>query len=228
MDRVPTFGTGDPPPPLKALWQVESDDGTYYIDGDHEIHLLGESVDGDEFDDSVIAHEAGHYIEDVVGKSDSPGGDHDGSPTDPRLAWSEGFATYYALVITDSSLYIDTARDGGFAYDGEGSNTRAMPAGPIGQDVSEDTVTEILYDIGDAPATDDDPLAGDHNLVFSVERFLRTATLRNVGSPGVDLIDFLDSWFVSNGLATCAEVRTIVVTSHGFPYDFGGAAGACP
>ncbi|MBX3155588.1 MAG: hypothetical protein KF773_06295 [Deltaproteobacteria bacterium] len=226
MDRVPAAFNVTNPPPVTALWQVGSDDGTYYLDGDHEIHLLGEEVDGDEYDDSVIAHEAGHYIEDVIGRTDNPGGDHDGSPTDPRLAWSEGFATYFALVITDSAVYIDTARDGGFTFDGEASVTRAVANGGIGQDVSEDMVTEILYDMGDGLG--DDPLDGTHDAVLALQPFLRTATLRAAGTPGMDLVDALDGWFVKNGLASCAAIRTIVVATRLFPYDFGGAAGACP
>jgi hypothetical protein len=58
--------------------------------------------------------------------------------------------------------------------------------------------------------------------------YLRTAALRAAGEAGVDLVDFLDGFFVTDGLAHCAEVRQIVVTSHAFPYDFGGPAGACP
>ena len=38
----------------------------------------------------------------------------------------------------------------------------------------------------------------------------------------------LNGFFVAAGLTHCAAVRQIVVTTHAFPYDFGGPAGPCP
>nr|HPI41570.1 hypothetical protein [Pseudobdellovibrionaceae bacterium] len=59
--------------------------------------------DTDHFDNSVILHEYGHFLEDVYGKSESPGGSHNGDfIIDPRLAWSEGWANYIqASIISD-------------------------------------------------------------------------------------------------------------------------------
>jgi hypothetical protein len=44
---------------------------------------------------------------------------------------------------------------------------------------------------------------------------------------GVDLVDWLDGWFVLDGLSTCAPLRSIVGLRM-FPYDFAGPGGACP
>lgn len=222
-------GLGVPPVPVTAIWEKNSTDGTYYS-GDATIHLLGAASDDDGYDDTVILHELGHFIEDSVGRSDSPGGGHDGSPTDPNLAWSEGFATYWAMSLKDLPFYGDSNSGGGWGYDAETSVTRApQPAGPIGQDVGENMITEVLWDIGDAPGGDDDQVAGDHLVVQSVQpTYLRTSALRQVGEGGVDLVDFLDGYFVAAGLSTCAAVRQVVVTTHTFPYDFAGPAGPCP
>ena len=222
-------GLGITPQRLTAVWEKGSTDGTYYS-GDRTIHLLGSANDDDGYDDTVILHEIGHFFEHVVGRTDSPGGSHDGSPTDPNLAWSEGFATYWAMAVKQIPFYGDSNAGGGWGYNGEVTVTRApQPAGDIGQDVAENMTTEVLWDLGDASATDDDPLAGDHLRVEGVQpTYLRTAALRAAGEAGVDLVDFLDGFFVADGLTRCAEVRQIVVTSHAFPYDFGGPAGACP
>lgn len=49
------------------------------------------------FDDYVIIHELGHHIENVCGSLLSPGGSHYIiARVDPRLAWAEGWANYFA------------------------------------------------------------------------------------------------------------------------------------
>ena len=96
---------------------------SFYRPGVHELYILGgmngdvASSDTDHFDDSVIMHEYGHFLEDVYGKSNTPGGSHNGNGLiDPRLAWSEGWANYFQAMVKTSasippasaSLYIDT------------------------------------------------------------------------------------------------------------------------
>lgn len=219
---------GVTPVKLTAIWYRGSDDGTYYIPGNHEMHLLGASSDDDGYDDTVILHEAGHFVEDTVGRSDSPGGFHDGSPTDPRLAWSEGFSTYWSMAAINMPFYGDSNSGGGWGYNAETSNEGApQPTGNMSQQVGENLITEILWDMGDG--AEDDQLAGDQIAVRMVQpMYLRTASLRNVGVAGVDLVDFLDGWFSTDGLGKCAAVRSIVTTSRGFPYDYAGPGGSCP
>jgi hypothetical protein len=218
---------GGTPEPVTAVWQRNSNDGTYYLDSENTMYLLGLSSDDDGYDDHVILHEAGHYMEDSLGRSDSPGGAHGGEPVDPRLAWSEGYSTYWAMSVLGAPIYIDTMASGGWSYNAETTVTAANINGAIGQPLSEDTVTEILWDLGDDGP--DDPFAGTHEPVAAVQLdYLRTAVLRVIGQGGVDLVDFLDGFFLADGLGRCAEVRTIVEAVHRFPYDFAGPAGACP
>lgn len=213
-----------------AQWTRGAADGTYYLDWVNGMFLLGEAADDDGYDDAVIIHELGHHIEDAYGRSDSPGGAHGGEPTDPRLAWSEGFATYFSSVVRDSSLYMDSNAAGGWYVDLESMVTTANPGGAMTQDVSEDMVGELLWDIGDAPAGDDDAraTAEAHTDVLRVQTdYLRGMVTTPRGVSGIDLVDFLDGWFQLMGLSTCAGVESIVA-SRLFPYDFSGPAGACP
>jgi len=227
FDRLQAVYADPSPPPLKIVWEKGNDDGTYYFE--HAIHLLGDVSDDDGFDDTVMLHELGHYVEDVEGRTDSPGGSHDGTPTDPRLAWSEGWATYWALAVRDQPIYMDTNAGGGFNQNADIEVVKANAGGAIGQDVSEDMVAEILWDMGDAPSGDDDPLAGTHDADILVQQqYLKTAVLRNVGSGGADLVDWLDGWFVKDGLTHCTGVKKVVLTDHSFPYDFAGPGGTCP
>lgn len=94
---------------------------SFYKPGERKLYILGgyngnvSSADTDHFDPAVILHEYGHFLEDVYGKTDSPGGYHNGDAViDPRLAWSEGFANFFQGAVLNKSYYLDTA---GFCND---------------------------------------------------------------------------------------------------------------
>jgi hypothetical protein len=222
---------GDPTPTaLKLVWSRGHANGTFY--GGNSIFLLGTTDDDDGYDDTVILHETGHFVEDSEGRSDSPGGPHGGAPVTPTLAWSEGFSTYWACATQNQPIYSDSNANGGFADNIDTDNTAANAAAGVDQNVSENLISEILWDLGDnrskAGADDDMVSDGTHNRVVAVQpKYLATASLRNVGAQGVDLVDFLDGWFKLNGLSSCPGSRAIVA-KHTFPYDFAGPGGTCP
>lgn len=88
---------------------------SYYLNGKRELYILGgvggdtKVTDMDHFDNSVIVHEYGHFIEDQFGKPDSPGGSHNGNGIiDPRLAWGEGWANYFQAAVSGIPVYRDT------------------------------------------------------------------------------------------------------------------------
>lgn len=102
-------------PKVKVYWKVGFTPSSYfggssavsfYQSGTTELYILGgmngdvKSSDTDHFDNSVILHEYGHFLEDIYAISDSPGGSHNGQRLiDPRLAWSEGFANFFAAEV---------------------------------------------------------------------------------------------------------------------------------
>ncbi len=88
---------------------------SYYLGGTYSLYIGGGEngnttyTDTDHFDNSVIIHEYAHFIEDVFGKPDSPGGSHNAnSIIDPRLAWGEGFANYFQAAVLGINYYRDT------------------------------------------------------------------------------------------------------------------------
>lgn len=88
---------------------------SYYLNRRRELYLQGGqsgnvlSSDMDHFDNSVILHEYAHFLEDVFGAPNSPGGSHSGDGIiDPRLAWSEGWANFFQAAVTGEARYRDT------------------------------------------------------------------------------------------------------------------------
>lgn len=85
---------------------------SFFVASEDRLYILGgkngdvKASDTDHFDDSVILHEYGHFLEAHYSHSDSPGGSHNGNfIIDPRLAWSEGFANYFQAAVLDTIVY---------------------------------------------------------------------------------------------------------------------------
>jgi hypothetical protein len=95
---------------------------TFDASGRPVMYLLGaENVDTDEYDRPVVAHEMGHYIQQVLSRDDSVGGPHNGDDKlDMRLAFSEGWGNAWSGIVLESAIYHDsegTGQRGGFAID---------------------------------------------------------------------------------------------------------------
>ncbi len=111
---------------------------SFYVNSDRKLYILGghngdvKNIDTDHFDASVIHHEYGHFLEDAYGKSESPGGSHNGnSLIDPRLAWSEGFANYLQAQLLNGryfteGYYVDTMGFRGDSIEGSGPSAGLM------------------------------------------------------------------------------------------------------
>ncbi len=92
---------------------------SFYLPGYSRLFILGgqdgdlNNSDTDHFDNSVVLHEYGHFLEDALFASDSPGGSHNGNRIiDPRLAWSEGWGNFFQAAVlygaNSTPYYIDT------------------------------------------------------------------------------------------------------------------------
>lgn len=92
---------------------------SFYAPGNSKLYILGgingdvRSSDTDHFDDSIILHEYAHFLEDIYGHSQSPGGSHTGNfIIDPRLAWSEGWANFFqSAVLTGADAFENSASE---------------------------------------------------------------------------------------------------------------------
>lgn len=155
-------------PALIIDWGAQSA-GTFFSGGSPQrIALLSDlSEDTDEFDQHVVAHEFGHYIEHNFSRSDSIGGSHSlGDRLDPRVAFGEGFGyAFAAIVLADPNArdsYVDngTLASGGFNIE---TNPATSPPGSGGDRdgcwCSESSVWSILYDIFDGASDGSDNLS---------------------------------------------------------------------
>lgn len=155
--------------PLEARWSENNitsngalEDGeigtTFYNLNEQAMYILGfENNDTDEYDESVVAHEWWHYVEDALLRTENLGGPHtSGDRLDMRVAFSEGLGNGWAAVANGDPLYIDSGGNGqqqGFNFSLE-ANGGTNPGW-----YSESSVQSIFYDLLDAGANDDDNLS---------------------------------------------------------------------
>lgn len=156
-------------PPVFAYWvRGGTREWSYYRgerpagSGRFALELLGGDpgrasiTDTDEHDEAIILHELGHFVMDRLSSDSSTGGMHPrGARIDPGLAWEEGRASWFALVVLGAPLYRDTIGVqpwGSLRLDEnleEGADAVAGLA-------SETSVAKVLWDL-----SDDGPLDSD-------------------------------------------------------------------
>lgn len=123
------------------------------------VYILGaENVDTDEYDEDVVAHEWGHYIESQLSRSDSIGGNHSLiDHLDMRVAFSEGLGNALSGIINGDNFYVDSfgnSQANGFAINLE-TKSNASPTGWF----SEDSIQTLLFDIADSNNEGQDTLS---------------------------------------------------------------------
>jgi hypothetical protein len=115
------------------------------------MYVLGDFTQGDtdEFDQHVLAHEFGHYLEANFARSDSIGGEHsDGDKLDLRVAFGEGWGNAFAGMVLNDPIYRDSfgGASSDFSINMEADDTRFGDGGWY----SETSIAEILWDAFDA------------------------------------------------------------------------------
>jgi hypothetical protein len=151
--------------------------------GTPTIRILGdENDDTDEYDVSVIVHEFGHYFEDQLSRSDSPGGSHSlSNRLDSRLAFGEGWGNAFAGMILGDPVYRDTAgaqQGSGFAFSVEADLTAATGTSRDQGWFNEGSVQQILYDIFDSTNDGADTISGGFEPLYNA--FTDPAYINNV------------------------------------------------
>jgi hypothetical protein len=182
-----------------------------------------DSGDHDEFDDDVILHEYGHFMSYSFSKPAEAGGTHylNDSTQDIRLAWSEGWATFFSAVardrahLPDSDAMVNTrGGDPGhpenpFSYFFEietphsdllSSPSIATPLETHGvYSTSEVAVSAVLWDLYDSANEPGDSFSLGASAVWDVFRRLAAAP------ANVSLDTFADYFAMQFGMTNLAK-----------------------
>lgn len=175
------------------------------------LYILGQSgVDTDEYDDHVIAHEFGHYIENNIFRSDSIGGSHSSAQSlDPRVAFGEGFGNAVSGMVFNDPIYVDTSGSGqasGFQID-----VSTAPSGDDRGIYSETLVQNFLYKMYDN--RDGTTNSGSFDRIFNILRNFQRTTVAYT-----NVMTFA-SLYKSTFGATADGLKTLWVTTLGQPWD---------
>jgi len=123
MQKVVSVAPAAAFPALRVYWSINNAPSsgsvaagqigtTFFVSRStgREIYVLGkEDVDTDEYDNSVIAHEWGHYYQSAFSRDDSMGGSHSQSQRlDRRLAFSEGWGNAWSGIALERRNYVDS------------------------------------------------------------------------------------------------------------------------
>jgi len=201
---------------------------------DHAIFISGQDGDSSAWGWAVILHEFGHYVAKLYSRDDSPGGSHTiGVPVVPPFAWSEGWASFYAVSTMSRwfgepvPLYWDIQQGSSFWVNYSAMTTSSAMVAPapeagMEQDLDENWVAAALWDLWDGKdiaeteEPDDGTALGTEVIVGAIaaNRFL----YGDRGAAGADLIDFIDT--IICGLPSVGQAIAETVVGHlGFPYD---------
>jgi|CXWL01.1.fsa_nt_gi hypothetical protein len=204
--------TGETPPPLVAVWRqgVRPTCGTCYADGTLYVSSEGDgaTADTDEYDDTLVLRQVARHLSRHLGCDASPGGTHGTCQAgeDPRLAWSEGLASWLAVNIALASPAVDdtgaswvdtvgnlTAGSSVLARDDLEANDTCGD-GVYGAN-NEGAVERLLWDLSDRPLDGPDDYERSPNDLLSVV----TKDLDPAGN--CDLAAFTTAWCGRYGAA---------------------------
>ena len=156
-------------PELIVDWGVQTV-GSHFLpppSGTQYIRLLADlTEDADEFDQHVIAHEFGHYIEHNFSRADNIGGSHAlGEKLDMRVAFGEGFGYAFAAIVLDDPV----VRDGFVNAGTQVSGIFNVENNPVsGCWCSESSVAAILWDLYDTGAEGTDNITVPFSTLWSL------------------------------------------------------------
>lgn len=204
----------------------------------HQLRVDGSS-DQEYWSDSVTYHELGHYVMSAFGfPPREVGPRYIGTPTNPGLAWIEGWATFFSAMQRDDPVFVDK-QDGVFFWwdlelrrysDDDPPWQRPVAAAGLMQPMDENDVAALLWasfqQIGESgPLLS--ALASERMRVAPFERgYTRRSwsdpdaleDSQDTGESHPMLADFLDALRCADALST-AQLAAITQPSVYYPYS---------
>ena len=182
--------------------------GSFYSDDRTTMVIADDSSSRDEWDDSVIIHEWGHFADHQFSCNQNPGGAHslpgvNAGANGPRLAFGEGYPDYYQSAArtllpgsANVSFYVDPD---GPTVDLE--NMRGVTAG----DRDEGAIAALMWDLIDGVNDNSDTVNHGH---AALQRVYADPDFR--GNTQCDMRRFLQVWR-KLGLPTDAATAATIV-----------------
>ncbi len=210
VNNVPTGGD-------KTMGQISTSHYTSEMD-QSVLYILGkEDVDTDEYDDHVIAHEFGHYLEARLYRSDSIGGSHMSKDMcDPRVAFGEGYGNALSGMTFDDPIYVDTSGMG--QAQGFSLNNATAPADNDRGVYSETSAQYFLWKLFDA--RDPEPNKGSYDRIHGILRDFNKTT------PALTNLQTFTAHYNALHGGAAEGVRMLWETDLASPYD-SLCAGTC-
>lgn len=213
-------------------------EGTYFVG--YDARAIGQGKDGyivlsggedggpdtgnhDEFDDDVILHEVGHFVAYTYSRPAEIGGTHylNDHTQDIRLAWSEGWATFWSAAVRGKSSMVNTfggapgtpGHDLSYAFEIERPSSAVLsrvgtPLESHGiYTTSEVAVAAVLWDVFDgfSEPTGGDDLSKGLSAVWNIVQAFET----DVPAPLPITLETFGSFFGFSTLKAVAKLRSI-------------------
>ena len=228
---------GTTPPMLNFKWTAGTNpfnlNVSFYTKASNSIFVLSKATDKDEYDDTVLGHEYGHFIMQTYSVNNSPNGNHYAKGASvPALAWSEGWATFFGVSSQKRTSYVDSDGTGGLSiFDPietlDATNVLGNVGGTLSGNISENVVAAVLMDLHDTTNETNDTIQNKSTNIWQIlTTYLAGGYAKFVdrGAAGRDLVDFLDGWFClgygDKGADDTEGMRGIVKGIHQLSYDF--------
>jgi hypothetical protein len=194
---------------VTVYWQPgRGQKGSFYNDDRTTMVLADDPSSTDEWDDSVIIHEWGHFADHQFSCNQNPGGAHslpgvNAGMNGTRLAFGEGYPDYYqsaarTLMTSSSSVSFYVDPDGPTV---DLENMRGVTA----SDRDEGAIAALMWDLQDAANDGQDTINPGHAVL---QRVYTSADFRN--NAQCDMRRFLQVWR-KLGLPTDAATAATVV-----------------
>ena len=231
IDGDPKFGSE-----AEIHWEAGyGETRSYYYDVWKEI-TIADTTDPDQWDDTVIIHEWGHFADDKYGCDDASGGPHNFNQIlgDSELSWSEGYADYWQSAVRSfrgdpqSEYYFDLIP---FTATGSARNieTYDVDQPSLKSTFNELSVAAALWDLNDAVNDGQDTVSFGHKGVqgiFTSDEFQSVAY--GFFDDTCDFDTYMRAWILVNPSdgPTAAVVKQnadYVLPPSGAPDSFGPA-----
>ncbi|MCX6046283.1 MAG: hypothetical protein NT075_14320 [Chloroflexi bacterium] len=194
--------------------------GSFYSDTRTTMVVGDDPSNPSQWDDSVVMHEYGHFLDHQFSCNQNPGGAHtlpgfNNGSTGQQLSWGEGFPDYYQSAVRTlqpgagfTSTYIDI----------NGPIVDFESAGGTASDRNEGAIAGLLWDFFDTANDNQDTVSHGEALIQQVYTSSNFRT-----NTQCDMRSFLKAW-KDLGKPTDAATAAAVVQNVGINKPFGVAA----